>query len=89
MTDEAIKPPRAADCKWRSGPPPEIGWWPAFHAPNLTSKNDVAEFLRWYDGKRWSAAAYCYTDAANAAHIARFPTNDQHNIVWTDRWWLK
>lgn len=27
MTDEAIKPPRAADCKWRSGPPPEIGWW--------------------------------------------------------------
>ena len=78
-----IKPPRAADCEWRSGPPPEIGWWPAdwWVVPR-------PECLRWWDGRCWSGFALPQEDADLAGRQAACRT-EIPNIRWTDRWWLK
>ena len=78
-----IKPPRSEDCVWRSGPPPDIGWWPADWGIVRHP-----ETLRWWDGKEWSCAAVDYMNAAVAAEYGGryFP---HAKIKWTDRWWEK
>lgn len=80
-----IKPPAPNKCTWRSGPPPEVGWWPAsaFNAPDC---------LRWWDGTKWSQPASVELSAKDAAIKANSPTNISGplmSIQWTDRWWLK
>lgn len=76
-----IKPPRSEDCVWRSGPPPEIGWWPADWG-----KYPQPECLRWWDGSRWSDFAFSHDDAEFAGlQAACRPVRS--DIRWTDRWW--
>ena len=57
-----IQPPRSEECEWRSGPPPEIGWWPAdWHV------RPQPDCLRWWDGSEWS---FCAHDSASASLAA-------------------
>lgn len=75
-------PPSSAMAKtiWHSGPPPEIGWWPA-------SISGSPERIRWWDGKCWSVSITPQTSAVTAGKMAK-----QHSVLtgisWTDRWWL-
>jgi hypothetical protein len=66
--------------KWRSGPPPSIGWWPASFAR-------VTGVYRWWDGRRWSDGANAHTPAYRAAQAARRPARpeSQKYIVWLPR----
>ena len=45
-----IKPPHSEDCVWRSGPPPEIGWWPAdgtvAHGPYIAPGDWMLPWVR-------------------------------------------
>ena len=69
--------------KWRSGPPPSIGWWPA-------SRCLFEDVYRWWDGKQWSAPAWAELTAAQAASRAAEPCSVFNKpIQWTDRpaWW--
>jgi len=45
-----IKPPASHECTWRSGPPPEVGWWPA-------SALRRPSYLRYWNGTFWSWGA--------------------------------
>lgn len=69
-----IKPPASHECTWRSGPPPEVGWWPA---SALLYKDP--QWLRFWDGKRTAAAD----------HYVFSSPEYMDRIKWTDRWWLK
>ena len=76
-----IKPPKSEDCIWRSGPPPEIGWWPASVAKRPT-------MLRWWNGNAWSSTASAESSAVYAAWIAAVKAVAPTKCVeWTDRWW--
>jgi hypothetical protein len=68
--------------KWRKGPPPSIGWWPA-------SVCKEPGCVRWWNGKHWSLAAWADTYVAVAASSARRRAPNQIDIEWTDRpaWW--
>ena len=78
-----IKPPRSEDCEWRSGPPPEIGWWPASICRDPTE-------LRYWNGLHWSFLCDSKEGSNEARKSAREPsTFDCDFIRWTDRWWLK
>jgi hypothetical protein len=78
-----IQPPRSEECEWRSGPPPEIGWWPA----SMTCDPDC---IRFWNGWRWSLFCTSADDISEARRSAR-KRAPYHNdeIRWTDRWWLK
>jgi len=78
-----IKPPRSEDCKWRDGPPPGIGWWPA----SLAATPDPTA-LRWWDGE-WSGGVALDGDSAErAGRIASLKSiTPERFIRWTDRWW--
>jgi len=65
---------------WHSGPPPSIGWWPA----DLFGQID---FLRWWDGKKWSSFALPEFTAIEAAKIASRKDPRQKSILWAERWW--
>ena len=69
--------------QWRSGPPPEKGWWPAsadqYPNPNV---------IRWWDGKYWSVGAYPHMNAKTAQSMAILKSSLTDQIKWTDRWWL-
>jgi hypothetical protein len=76
-----IKPPLSRNCVWRSGPPPEIGWWPA------SCIRDI-HMLRWWDGNNWSRYAFDREEAAVAAISAgEIWGKCTERIWWTDRWW--
>ena len=66
--------------KWRKGPPPSIGWWPASVCKDLGC-------VRWWNGKHWSQAAWADTPVKVAASTARKPELAviQDEIEWTDR----
>jgi hypothetical protein len=70
--------------KWRKGPPPSIGWWPASGRRN-------ADILRWWSGKRWSFPAHIGMTAEEAADqsVVKAPADMQAAVEWTDRpaWW--
>jgi hypothetical protein len=70
--------------KWRKGPPPEIGWWPA---SMYRSKSTI----RWWNGVCWSVPVDWGATSRQAEVCARvFADGDiQGDIEWTDRWWLK
>ena len=78
-----IKPPKSEDCIWRSGPPPEIGWWPASSRRGRPNPG----WLRYWDGKAWSVGDSSRQTAEVAALDAGVREQGQDNIFWTDRWW--
>lgn len=75
-----IKPPERPVGKWRKGPPPSIGWWPA-------SVSNDPQCLRWWDGKNWSDGAYPHMDAETAALAAQSIDRRMRSIRWCDPWW--
>ena len=66
--------------KWRKGPPPSVGWWPA-----SITRDSAA--IRWWDGRFWSAAAFTdYTKLRAAVAASKIATAyEQEHIEWTDR----
>lgn len=74
-----IKPPSGDEVEWFSGPPPDVGWWPA-------SANEFADVLRWWDGERWSAGILPDASCGRAGHAATVPAGIK-GIRWTHRWW--
>lgn len=65
--------------KWRKGPPPSIGWWPA----SLVRDSDS---LRWWNGAAWSEQAYRGDSPKKAAMLAKWQISwRQEEIEWTDR----
>jgi hypothetical protein len=68
--------------KWRKGPPPSIGWWPASVCKDPSC-------VRWWNGGCWSIVAWADTPVKVAARSARKPASFQEEIKWTDRpaWW--
>jgi len=78
-----IKPPASHECTWRSGPPPEVGWWPA-------SRSQHPEILRWWNGRKWGLATHCERNYKEASANADISTDMSCTCIpWTDRWWLK
>ena len=67
--------------KWRKGPPPSIGWWPA-----STSKDKNR--IRWWSGSEWSDFAEPSCTAIEAAWHAEIKHHEVREIEWTERWWL-
>lgn len=63
--------------KWHSGPPPSVGWWPASMCGNYAC-------FRWWDGSRWSAAAWAEDTKDQASFAAGVKTYYTY-IKWTDR----
>jgi len=76
-----IPPPKSSDCVWRSGPPPEIGWWPA----SWMSPPDPS-VLRWWNGKYWSCCVD-HSESSQRAEIRSKLKEVDALILWTDRWW--
>ena len=67
--------------KWHSGPPPSLGWWPC----SFRGRGGF-NYLRWWDGQRWSWAARPTDSAADAAQTAREPSYyTTSEIQWSDR----
>jgi len=66
---------------WHSGPPPEIGWWPA------STDRDKSR-LRWWNDEYWSKFATCTDTPRLAAFYAAQKDADQENIQWAERWWV-
>lgn len=64
---------------WRSGPPPHIGWWNA-------SLNLCEGTWRWWDGVKWSQAAYPDMSAELAASQAESCKFSTRYIKWSDYW---
>lgn len=82
MNPNYIQPPNGDEVEWFSGPPPEVGWWPA-------STIQRAENLRYWDGQCWSCWVYHTRPRQEAGSIARraATVNEQSEIRWTHRWW--
>ncbi len=67
--------------KWHTGPPPSLGWWPC----RLRGEG-FYNFLRWWNGERWSLAVSAKHLAESAASIARTPTHyTTREIQWSER----
>ena len=64
--------------KWRSGPPPSVGWWPA-------SKFRSTRIFRWWDGSTWSVGVFDHENKQLAAQMACLKDSQQSFIKWTDR----
>lgn len=80
-----IKPPLGENCTWRSGPPPEVGWWPAsvLRDPN---------WIRHWDGEHWSVGAHSRNGVGDDPDtLTLIPEHESRacGILWTDRWWGK
>jgi len=65
--------------KWHKGAPPAIGWWPCSVFFGLDS-------WRWWDGRRWSFAAYDTYSAEQAAQYVNCKegVGAKHQISWRD-----
>lgn len=72
------KPAKTPAKRWRSGPPPSIGWWPA-------SVYRIETAIRWWDGACWSCAAYPACTPQQAAHYANQKTSLSDKIRWLPR----
>lgn len=81
-----IQPPRSEECEWRSGPPPEIGWWPA---DDISDGGPHPEILRYWNGHYFSEFADHTDDASTAGIYGQIMHNCEQEIRWTDRWWEK
>ena len=67
--------------EWFSGPPPEIGWWPA-----STCRDPRA--IRYYDGEQWSKTARAGMAVKQAARMAKQKLYGA-SVEWAKRWWEK
>lgn len=63
------------------GPPPFVGWW-------LASTSGDASTWRWWNGHRWSRAAYPQMSAEQAARQAALPLplGTSLLVCWTWDW---
>lgn len=70
--------------RWRSGPPPSVGWWPTLLTTNGPR---LLPFIRWWNGARWSVPASQHQAEAGVLNaLAESPTcihNSQ--ILWQPR----
>lgn len=66
---------------WHEGPPPFVGWWQA------STTGDRGTW-RWWDGFRWSRAAYPQMTAEQAARQAalQLPRGLSQQVCWTWEW---
>jgi hypothetical protein len=68
---------------WHAGPPPHIGWWNASVCSDL-------EAWRWWDGTRWSKAAYPdeFWGLEEIQMWAETPASEEHQqrVRWTHLW---
>lgn len=66
--------------KWNKGPPPSVGWWPA----SIAKRKDC---IRWWNGRKWSVAAWDDMDSESAAIHAKVAVLQVHQdaILWTHR----
>lgn len=67
------------DLKWKSGPPPAIGWWP--------TEEYSGDALRWWNEKYWSIAIHPSASAKGAEYWACFPAprTEENQIRWAHR----
>jgi hypothetical protein len=79
-----LKPPNSNSVAWYSGPPPEIGWWPASYSRNIS-------IIRYWDGKIWSKPVGMRLDKYDAGYLATQKQDPEWlaKTVWTHRWWEK
>ena len=65
------------DVEWNPGPPPAVGWYRASAARK-------SQFLRWWDGAKWSLVATPWFSAEEAAEMAAIaaPADVQRRIWW-------
>lgn len=81
MNPNYIKPPSGDEVEWFSGPPPEVGWWPA-------SVGSDTDSLRYWDGRCWSFSASSSEGAMVAVQYAKSPASLADDLIrWTHRWW--
>jgi len=64
--------------KWRKGPPPSCGWWPASY---YRSRHDI----RWWNGRYWSKPAYPDYHCGQAEWYAAQPAVYSFDVEWTTR----
>lgn len=64
--------------KWHKGPPPSVGWWPA-------SMCEDTKMVRWWNGKKWSAATKGDVTGDPAKAKAREAWYSQSDIKWLPR----
>ena len=66
---------------WHAGPPPAVGWWQA-------STTKTKGTWRWWNGYRWSRAAYPQMPAEQAAAQAAksLPRGLSQGVMWTWDW---
>lgn len=79
-----IQPPISDTVPWYSGPPPEIGWWPASSGGMRNPK-----WIRYWNGKRWSVGDHMSNTAQEVSKDASVWESLDYKIEWTERWWLK
>lgn len=70
---------------WRSGPPPEIGWWPA----SIFWQHPDIEGLRFFNGDMWSIVCSPDEGASEAGTKAELAPAVWRvsEVRWTDQWW--
>ena len=67
--------------KWKSGPPPSLGWWPC-----RLKDRPYSGCLRWWDGKLWSWCALPSDSAEIAAWFAEQSSpSDRRLVQWSAR----
>ena len=66
---------------WRSGPPPHKGWW------NASVRQDQICW-RWWDGRRWSEAAFPDESADVVGRRAATTKGVPRKVIiqWSDYW---
>jgi len=64
--------------KWKSGPPPFVGWWNA-----STRQTQIS--WRWWNGSHWSVP--CCPADKEVGSFAEIPSKALRRCIeWNDRW---
>lgn len=66
------------EARWRDGPPPSIGWWPA-------SVFEFSACLRWWNGTCWSFPVDRTSPLHEVILMAKIPSACQDRIQWQVR----
>lgn len=67
---------RTADpLKWRSGPPPHVGWWNA-------STAQISTIWRYWDGANWSSGADQNSTKADRARALLYRMSRPERVQW-------
>ena len=66
---------------WRTGSPPDIGWWPATLGRNILA-------LRYWDGQHWSDSVPPDATLKAIERARRGRSTCANMMVWAARWWV-